>query len=340
MRRVLTTKWAPMLLVATVTVLPSVAAAAEPDFTAHGPLEVGRRIVRFTKLSETTGAARVLDTLIWYPAVAGSGSPDVTTNDAPVASGRWPIILFSHGSCGVPAQSPFYVETLASWGFVVAAPPHPGNQTIDPECQGQRGDDAIADSYANRVADIRFVLDQLIAASVDPESPFYRKLDPRRVGMTGHSFGGQTTLRVAAEDPRIDAAVPLAPAAPSGITVRTPTMILAAELDSLTRWETAIARSYDALSGPRYLVELENTGHCAFALLCAAAFCGAGCEPGTLDLETTHDLTLYYALPFFLKYVAGNGRFEDRIQPGVEPPFAVVHEAVRGYTSRRTLPTR
>jgi predicted dienelactone hydrolase len=320
--------------------LPALAAAAGPDFTQHGPLAVGRRTVQWTKPSETTGEPRVLDTLIWYPAAAGSGSPDETTLDAPVGNGRWPVILFSHGSCGLPAQSPFYVETLASWGFIVAAPPHPGNQTTDPECLGGRDGDAIADSYANRVADIRFVLDQLIAASEDAASPFYRRVDPRRVGMSGHSFGGQTTLRVAAAEPRIKGAVALAPAAPTGITVRTPTMILGSELDSLTPIDTAVARSYAVLKGPRYLVELLNTGHCAYAVLCAPAFCGAGCEPGTLDLEQAHDLTLYYALPFFLKYVAGNGRFEDRIQPGSEPPFAVVHAAVPGVVPARRLPTR
>jgi predicted dienelactone hydrolase len=329
-----------LVIAVSLLALPAVAAGAGPDFRQHGPLEVGRRIVRWTKASETTGEPRVLDTLIWYPAAAGGGAADVVTENAPVAESRWPVILFSHGSCGLPGQSPFYVETLASWGFVVAAPPHPGNQTVDPECSGGRREDAIADSYANRVADIRFVLDQLVAASQDAASPFFRRIDPRRVGVSGHSFGGQTTLRVAAAEPRVKAAVALAPAAPSGITVRTPTMILAAELDSLTTWESAIARSYAALAGPRYLVELLNTGHCAFALLCAPSFCGAGCEPGTLDLETAHDLTLSYALPFFLKYVAGNGRFEDRIQPGAEPPFAVVHVAVPGTLPVRRLPTR
>lgn len=327
-----------VLLLLVPMLLAPVLAWAGPDFTERGPLPVGRMIVPFVKASVTTGEPRELDTIIWYPAVASDAGPSAVTENAPVAESRWPIILFSHGSCGLPAQSPFYVETLASWGFVVASPPHPGNQTIDPGCTGQ-GPSQVEDSYANRVADIRFVLDEMIALSNDSASPFYRRIDPRRVGMTGHSFGGQTTLRVAAAEPRIDAAVALAPAAPTGITVRTPTMIIGAELDSLTTMDGAVARSYAALSGPRYLVELLNTGHCAFALLCAEAFCGAGCEPDNLTSEQSHDLTLHYALPFFLKYVAGNGRFEDQIQPGVEPPYAVVHQAFPGRTSRRTLPT-
>jgi len=323
-----------MLSLLTVLLAPAIAAAS-PDFTQHGPLPVGRMIVPFTKASETTGEPRELDTIIWYPAV---GASDAVTENAALADARWPIIMFSHGSCGLPAQSPFYVETLASWGFIVAAPPHPGNLTTDPACTGQ-APSGVEDSYANRVADIRFVLDELIAASNDAGSPFYRRVDPRRIGMSGHSFGGQTTLRVAAADPRIDGAVALAPAAPTGIIVRTPTMILGSELDSLTPFDTAVARAYATLKGPRYLVEFLNTGHCAFALLCAKAFCGDGCEPGTLTIEQTHALTLHYAVPFFLKYVAGNGRFEGDLQPGVEPPFAVVHQAIAGTLPRRTLPS-
>ena len=329
MRRLL-----PLLLLVCTPAL----AAARPDFSQRGPLEVGRVIVPYTKKSETTGEPRELDTIIWYPAVAGSGAPGAVTEGAAVADARWPIIMFSHGSCGLPAQSPFYVETLASWGFVVAAPPHPGNETIDPSCNGQAPSQE-AYSYANRVADIRFVLDQLLAAANDPASPFYRRIDPRRVGMSGHSFGGQTTLRVAAADARIKGAVALAPAAPSGITVRTPTMIIGSELDSLVPFDSEIQVAWAALAGPRYLVELLNTGHCAYALLCAPTLCGAGCEPGTLPLDEAHDLTLHYALPFFLKYVAGNGRWENDLQPGNEPPFAVVHDAIAGTLPRRTLPS-
>jgi predicted dienelactone hydrolase len=176
-------------------------------------------------------------------------------------------------------------------------------------------------------------------AANDPSSPFYRRIDPRRIGMSGHSFGGQTTLRVAAADARIDGAVALAPAAPIGITVRTPTMILGSELDSLTPYDDDIAKAYATLAGPRYLVELLNTGHCAYAVACVQGFCGAGCEPGTLTDQQAHDLTLHYALPFFLKYVAGNGRYASDLEPGSEPPFSIVQHAVPLVAPRHTLPS-
>jgi len=312
---------------------------ARPDFTERGPLPVGRTTVSYVKASETTGEPRRLDTLVWYPA-AVAGEAGAVVIDAPVAGARWPLIMFSHGSCGLPAQSPFYVETLASWGFVVAAPPHPGNQTTDDSCLGL-APSQVEDSFQNRVQDIRHVLDELLADAEDPGSPFYRRIDPRRIGMSGHSFGGQTTLRVAAVDDRIDGAVALAPAAPpAGTVVRAPAMVIGAELDSLTTFDGAVRRSYAMLKGPRYLVELLDTGHCAFAVACLPSFCGTGCEPGTLTTEQANDLTLYYALPFFLQYVAGNDRFAGDLKPGAEPPFAVVHDAVPRPPSRPRLPRR
>jgi predicted dienelactone hydrolase len=308
------------------------AAAAAPDYGARGPYAVGYREVKYVKASETTGEPRELDTLIWYPAVPRTGTPTGTKlTDAEVVHDRWPLILFSHGSCGIPGQSPFYTEGLASWGFVVAAPPHPGNTTL--ELDHCSDPDRLADSYANRVADIRFVLDQLSAAAEDPSSPFYHRIDPRRIGMSGHSFGGQTTLRVAAVEPRVIGSVALAPAVGAALetlTIKSPLLVFGAELDSLTPFETASRDAFSLLDGPRYLIEIENTGHCAFALGCVPSLCGAGCEPGTLTPDETHRITLEYAVPFFLKYVAGRARTGSSILPDPTPPDVIVHDAFPG----------
>ena len=49
--------------------------------------------------------------------------------DAPLdaSGGPYPVVLFSHGSCGYPLQSTFLTPLLASRGYIVVAPPHPGN---------------------------------------------------------------------------------------------------------------------------------------------------------------------------------------------------------------------
>src|SRR5262249_3350936 len=142
-------------------------AFATRDPSDHGPYAVGFTRRTYTKPSETTGQPRALDTAIWYPAVPGTGSPDgALLRDAQMARRRSPLVLFSHGSGGLPGPSPFLTETLASWGFVVAAPPHPGNTTFElSTCEADA-----ADSFANRVADVRFVIDSLLAASA-PDEP-------------------------------------------------------------------------------------------------------------------------------------------------------------------------
>ncbi len=333
----------PRLLLAFVLLLlPSSVLAARPDPSGRGRYAVGRTQITFTKTSVTTGQPRPLDTVIWYPAVPGTGTLERNINvlrDAAVLERRWPLVLFSHGACAFPGQSPFFTEGLASWGFVVAAPPHPGSTIQDPTCFSVPG---FADSAPNRVADIRFVLDQMLALAKQPGSPFAGRIKRRRIGMSGHSFGGYTTLRVLPEDDRFRAGVALAPAVIAslglGLTarVRQPTIVMVGEHDTETPLDPVGRGAFALLDGPRFLVELPNTGHCAFAVGCVAAACGAGCEPTALPLEQAHKFTLRYAVPFFLRYVRGRDLFPRALRPGDAPDGVVVLEAhAHGERARR-----
>ena len=69
-----------------VAAQPHVARGFTIDPSGPGPYAVGTAQRTFTKPSETTGAPRVLDTLIWFPAAS---------SDAPteVARGRWPLLI-------------------------------------------------------------------------------------------------------------------------------------------------------------------------------------------------------------------------------------------------------
>jgi predicted dienelactone hydrolase len=305
---------------------------AKEDFAGPGPHPVGFERRDFSKTSVTTNEPRILDTYVWYPAKPGTGTQEGSVwTGAEVALGRWPMILFSHGSCGYPGQLPAYTAGLASWGFLVVAPSHPGNTTANiANC-----DAGVADSYANRVADIRFAADRMLAANGDKTSRYYRRIHPGRIGVTGHSFGGQTTLRVAAADARFRGAIALAPSPTEGIEITTPLMIMVGELDSLTPLDTDAREAFSLLRGPRYLIELENAGHCAFALLCAPEFCGRGCEPGTLPLEDAHRLTLRYAVPFFQSYLGGQPGLLGLLRPEAAPESVVVRESVDRIVPRR-----
>ena len=318
-----------ILLVVLALLLPGRLLAA-PDFTKRGPYAVGLTTETFTKNSVTTGDPRPLKTLIWYPAEPGTGTAtgDVLT-DADVKRGRWPVVLFSHGLCGIPNQSVFLTTVLASWGFVVAAPPHPGGQITDgfPGCVG-----TLQDSFANRVADVQFVIDQLLAANQQAGSRFAKHLNPKRIGMSGHSFGGQTTMRVAAADARVRAALALAPALygdnVKDLRVTIPTMIMTGDMDSLAPFDADAVPYYAECHGPRFLVKVLNTGHYAFSDICAAALFGGGhdCDPGTLTQDQAHALVLQEGVPFLLRYLAGRRSVSALLKPARVPAGAPIVE--------------
>ena len=325
---------ASLLLLGLALFSPPTGHAAQPDPSGRGHYAVGRTRIRFTKTSVTTGDLRQLDTVIWYPAVAGTGTAQGGVFvDADVRKRHWPLVVFSHGACAFPEQAPFFTEGLASWGFVVAAPPHPGSTIRDPGCFGEA---SFVESAPNRVADVKFVLDQMLALAKQGDSRFAGRINRRRIGISGHSFGGYTTLRVLAEDARFRAGVALAPAVLAdvglGLTahVRQPTIVMVGERDSLTPIETAGQAAFGLLDGPRFFVELLNTGHCAFAVGCVPAACGTGCEPTALPLDDAHRFTLRYAVPFVLRYVRGRNVFPRALRPDEAPPGVMVLESHPG----------
>jgi dienelactone hydrolase len=281
------------------------------DVRRQGPFAPGVRVVTLTKASVVDPTqTRVLDTYVWYPAPAGSGPVDAATGgvlDAPVdlSRGPYPVVMFSHGSCGFPTQTTFLWPLIASYGFVVVAPPHPGNTIAEfPTCGTAQ---AQVYSALERPADIRYALDQMLAASADPASPFAGALDGSRVGMSGHSFGGFTTYQVATQDARIKAALPMAPAIPASNPVLTmPSLTMLSTLDSYVD-DPAIRDAYGRAHAPKYLVEIQNTGHFAYSNGC---FPSPDCNPPTtLTQDEAHAAVLHWVLPFLEVHLAGDTSF-------------------------------
>jgi predicted dienelactone hydrolase len=262
--------------------------------------------------------SRALDTVIWYPAPAGSGPIDpgyraVVGAPLETSASPHPLLLFSHGSCGYPAQSTFLTPLLASYGFVVAAPPHPGNTLSSfPNCGSPQ---ALASAAVEHPQDIRFVTDQLLSADQDSSSPFFGGIDDTRVGMSGHSFGGFTTYLVVAQDPRFKVAVPMAPAVPGSPVLTVPSLTMFGQVDSVVSLPP-IRTAYDNAQPPKYKVEIADTGHFAFSDGC---FPSADCNPPvTLTQDEAHALVLRYVLPFVETYLAGDPAF----RPFLVPPAA------------------
>jgi predicted dienelactone hydrolase len=269
-------------------------------------LPVGVTTMTFTKTSVTTGGPRALATVVWYPAVRKTGTAEVFgLRDATPRRGKFPLVVFSHGTCGLPTEASYLTMAIASQGFVVAAPPHPGNTAADvPACLGGP---AFVDSAANRQPDVSFVIDSMLAEAASPSSRFARRLRDRAIGVTGLSFGGFTTLVTTQLDPRVTAALALVPGGTAflGATpITAPTMVIGAERDQVVGFAES-EQAYARLAGPRFLVELLAANHLSVVDDCKNNLGFDLCVPGDISQEDAHELVLHYALPFVRRYLAG-----------------------------------
>jgi predicted dienelactone hydrolase len=343
----MTSRARPFLLVAFAATLciagcgDSGGTSSTPDPGVDGPYGVGTTSVRFERPSSTTGETRVLDTVLWYPVAPGASGEAFQggVRDADVArGGPFPLLMFSHGSCGTPGQSKFLVTRLASYGFVVAAPPHPGNTLLDsPSVDRCLNPANLVDSFLNRPDDIERALDGVLELGAT-DARFAGTIDASRIGVFGHSFGGQTAVRVAATDARIGALLTLAPARTALVLgqaeqLRIPTMLQAAEDDSIATFEEQQVPLFARLPEPKFLVEILDTGHFAFADVCLAPSGSAysDCLPGGLTQDQAHAVVVRWAVPFLGLYVAGDARWAPLLAPGPDTPGVV-------YDARATLP--
>jgi predicted dienelactone hydrolase len=242
----------------------------EYDPFVRGPFPVG---VRTGQAIDITRQGRSLPFELWYPAAAPYAGHDGTAStqdtftvlpgspplrqaavrNAEAHPGASPLIAFSHSSGGHRRQSTFLCTHLASHGYVVVAVDHTGNTTLDAAELARRvtaGADTpaqretrVQEWVAARVPDLCCLLDHLLSGAAGEGAAH---IDPHRIGIAGHSFGGWAALALPGADGRIRAVVALAPGGSAqprpGIIPATltfvwgrdvPTLFLVAERDTL-----------------------------------------------------------------------------------------------------------
>lgn len=113
--------------------------------------------------------------------------------------GKIPVLVFSHGLASRPEDYDVGLNHLASYGYFVIAPQHPGSDSIylKEMFAGYHRDIFDVQEFIDRPKDISFVLDELERRNT---SQFNNRLELTKVGMAGHSFGGYTTLAIAGAD--------------------------------------------------------------------------------------------------------------------------------------------
>lgn len=278
--------------------------------------------------------------------------PAPVHRDVDPAGGVFPVVLFSHGFEGIRFQSFFHVAHLASHGFIVVSPDHHGNTIPD-----DFNDIVDKSTAVNRAFDMKFLMDQIVDDATVPGADFAASVDPDRIGMSGHSYGGyesfiltggevtgssldETTVTLGTfTDPRIKAILPMAPRTMRRVdavtlsssffaSVTVPTLIIGSELDMTDPFFVDAQRAFNGLPiGAEFvgLAEVLDGGHNTFTDLCElqpdildlVGGANEGCMPWHLPWKHAHDLINYLALNFFDGVLNGNQDALDRLSPEV-----------------------
>ena len=202
--------------------------------------------------------------------------------------GPLPTIVYSHGLGGTCDQGTYLSEHLASYGYMVVCPNHPG--TDFDAIFGTIGLVRNLMEFHNdlswrrdRALDISFVLDQ-----VEKHASLGPLVDPERIGIAGYSLGAYTAqitigLRIDLPgnpgaqfvDPRIKAAVTMTPPGLGSFdltendwnAIDQPclSMIGTRDWDIVTLVPKTRRAAYENSPGPnQYLLTIEDATHGAF----------------------------------------------------------------------------
>lgn len=360
------------------------AAQAVQIFPPSGPHAVGTALLDLPREGRAP-----LEVQLWYPARKDASAPfapyllrpqtleggflptavveavkDAPTSarlNAPPLGGPWPLVLFSHGLTGFPAQSTFLTQELASHGSVVAGVDHRFRYEAEGLAWGRSvGTDLAAnvrlhDELAARILprQVQALRDALAGLASSAAGALTGRLDFSRLGALGHSFGGATALAFAQDDERCRAAVGLDPtmtAARARQGIAKPFMLVTS-LDALARDAELSARApalplaylrgaarqqaevtdalFAASSGPAFRLRLAGSGHLDYsdAPLLAPAYATPG-----FDARRGFRVISDYLLAFFGAFL------RDKPSPLLRTP-SPAHPEMRFVPSPERAPT-
>lgn len=277
-------------------------ASTKYDPFARGPFPVGVQTQSWN--DEVRG--RTLTVEIWYPctddyrgldvdpatmdwfepgwATDGVSTPERYAPQQAVRDADWrtmdqsaPLVLLIHGWAGFRRESTFVGSHLASHGYVVVSPDVVGTTFAEVNAflaqQEPLGDpeDLLRHARDNaevRVGDVSFLIAQSMSRL---------PVRDERVGVTGASFGGYSSLVSPTADPRVAAIAAMCPANDDSPIVKgsevfndlilapwlsdPATMILAADRDSLLPLYGQLTLAAQLPASRRLVVSMANADH-------------------------------------------------------------------------------
>ncbi len=202
-----------------------------------------------------------------------------------------PVIIFSHGLGGTRDGYAYLGERWAGCGYISVHVQHLGS---DDAVWRKGGPGAMRDAVLdvrnaiNRLKDVTFAIDRVLALNGDASSPLHARADAEHIGIAGHSFGGWTTLAATGErlplvgdtlaDPRLKAGIAMSPPVPKLPTeratafadIKVPIFVMTGTLDNSPLGETAADErriAFDKIKTPgSCLLIFKGADHMSFAI--------------------------------------------------------------------------
>lgn len=245
---------------------------------------VGRRTFTLVDLARDQ---RRLDVDVWYPAQAFDAPRSVyevfpgvafrsawAQHEPPVAEGRFPLVMMSHGRTGMRISYSQWCEAMAARGLIVVSADHPGDALVD-WLTGRHADDRT--NEVNRVADAHLVLGALLSGHEAVPADVAAALSTEHVALAGHSYGAYTAFATAAGSRGVEPHEHVGAVIGFQPFMRTmsdrllervdvPALLVVSELDQVTPAHVDADRAWGLLPGrPAWRLDIAGVGHQAIS---------------------------------------------------------------------------
>ncbi|MGI5225081.1 alpha/beta hydrolase family protein [Actinoallomurus sp. CA-142502] len=195
--------------------------------------------------------------------------------DARPAQGRFPLVVLSPGLSFPRATLTSLAEDLSSRGYVVALVDHtyessgttfPDGRTLACTICDKPPAGGVSAIAKSRARDISFVLDELTRRH--SPWPYARMVDARRIGMAGHSIGGDAAMTTMAADHRVRAGVNMdgtffAPVPATGLG-RRPFLLVGTQAEHSPGDDDTWDSGWTSLDGWKRWLTVTGTDHGSF----------------------------------------------------------------------------
>jgi hypothetical protein len=240
----------------------------------------------------------------------------------PSTAGPHPVVSLTPGLQQTTASYAPYSQRLASYGIVVLVRDDPGlfvqSQVI--------------------AADLEYVMGTwLPAENADPSSPLHGAVDLTKVGLSGHSRGGQASLLAAEgalkghvvawfgidpDDPgTIDGFVESTMLAATSLgTIGIPTTFLGGQVATFcTPASINYQVLYAAAPSPAVVLTALNASHTEFEVQSACMACALCTPMGSANPQVVLDYAVRYFTAFFARELLGDASVGELFQGAGEP---------------------